>query len=111
MSMIDNLFIKLFSTRVGADRRGNQYYLSSSRDYRGKRIRQVIYQGLDEPTQILTEWYSWIHYLSDDLPEKETCKAIWHKERIANRTGSKDAYSPNHSGLKQEYTAWQSNKN
>ena len=109
--MIGNFLIKLFSTMVGIDRIGNKYYLSFSRDHGGKRIRQVIYNGFDEATKIPTEWYSWMHGLSDNIPEQDIPKAIWSKERIINRTGSEDAYSPDNACLKQEYNSWQPNKN
>lgn len=109
--MIDSLLIKLFSTRVGIDRLGNQYYLSLFRDYRGKRIRQVLYNGLDEATKITAEWYSWIHYLSEFVPITNVVKSRWQQDRRINRTGSREAYSPDPASLMQAYHPWQPNQN
>ena len=54
----------LFGKLIGKDSFGNKYYESKS----GK--RWVIYSNEVDSTTISNDWYSWIHFLSNKIPNK-----------------------------------------
>jgi NADH:ubiquinone oxidoreductase subunit len=74
--------------KVGSDEHGNKYYSSS------KNKRWVIYKDNVESSKIPTEWYSWIHFLSKDIPSDKEQRYSWQKQRKENLTGTKEAYKP-----------------
>jgi len=104
MSILDTIFIKFSSQKIGIDEFGNEYFQNKL----GKRF--VIYKGIAEPSKIPAEWHGWIHYSSDLAPVKiSTHKFSWQKIHLPNLTGTKGAYSPMHSAVKKtsaEYEAW-----
>ena len=73
---------------VGIDDFGNKYYSNS----KGK--RWVIYKNNVESSKISSEWYSWIHFLSNEKPSDKEHKYSWQKHRKQNLTGTKKAYKP-----------------
>lgn len=91
---------------VGKDEYKNKYYQSSS----GK--RWVIYQNEIEATKIPPEWFSWLHFLNNEKPKKESKKYFWQKDHIENLTGTEKAYRPNGSlksdkpKYKKKYDTW-----
>ena len=60
-----------------------------------KRKRWVIYNGEVNASKITSDWYSWIHYTTNETPsEKKYKKHSWQKPHAENKTGTKD-----HTGL------------
>ena len=60
-----------FGKYVGKDYNGNKYYQSKS----GK--RWVIYKGEINASKITSEWYSWIHNISDNIPRDKEQKKFF----------------------------------
>ncbi len=98
-------FLKTFFTGkyVGKDIYGNKYYKNKS----GK--RWVIYSDEIEATKIPSEWYLWMHYTTDKIPDKMDKKHSWQKRHIENRTGTHLKHQPvkikKHS-IKKKYETW-----
>ena len=94
----------LFGKHKGTDEFGNKYYQSKA----GK--RWVIYKGTVEASKIPPEWYSWIHFLNDKIPEKIQKKYTWEKKHTPNLTGTKEAYRPGkiveNKNIKKKYETW-----
>jgi NADH:ubiquinone oxidoreductase subunit len=91
MQIIDRIITKIFMTEIGKDDLGNRYFQSSSKDYLERPKRVVLYKGMAEPTKISSNWYSWIHYLTDTIPLKEYNLYNWEKRRQPNFTGTKSS--------------------
>tara|TARA_B100001750_G_C15205620_1_gene445720 strand:+ start:313 stop:681 length:369 start_codon:yes stop_codon:yes gene_type:complete len=93
---------------IGSDEFGNKYYSN----YKGK--RWVIYKNRVESSKIPSEWYLWIHFLTNNKPSKNLNQFPWQKKNTGNLTGTKDAYKPSgslSSGLKKstkKYETWKS---
>lgn len=104
MNFINKIKIKLFAKTVGFDEFGNQYFENNA----GKRF--VIYKGIVEPSKIPAKWHGWMHYSTDVLPMNiNTHKYFWEKTHLPNLTGTKNAYSPEKSSVKNtnsSYEAW-----
>jgi NADH dehydrogenase len=73
---------------VGTDEFGNKYYTNS------KGSRWVIYSNLVEASKIPPEWHSWIHFLIEKIPQKDSKKFFWQKDHSENLTGTTKAYKP-----------------
>ena len=73
---------------VGTDGFGNKYYSNS----KGKRL--VIYKDKVESSKISSEWYLWIHFLTNNQPSDNPKKFVWQKKHEENLTGTKKAYKP-----------------
>jgi NADH:ubiquinone oxidoreductase subunit len=120
MSFFNKLFIKFFYTKVGVDEFGNDYYTSNKIDNYGKQKRFVIYNGRDEPSKVPPMWHGWLHYMSNDIPDKDDTNLCWQKKHIPNLTGTKWSYSPVDSNnvfadkmrlkVSADYSRWQPNK-
>lgn len=108
MSFIDKYIVKFFSTKVGEDHLGNQYYIGPRKDYLGKNKRYVIYKGIEETSKIPPMWHAWLHYLVDDLPKKGD-NYEWQSEHLPNLSGTKYAYDPSSSSGKKVdlYQKWE----
>ena len=79
----------LFSGKfAGKDQFGNKYYSNS----KGK--RWVIYENRVESTKIPPEWHLWIHFLKQNIPEKNIDKFSWQKKHEENLTGTERAHKP-----------------
>ena len=91
---------------AGSDEFGNKYYSNS----KGK--RWVIYKNTIESTKIPTQWHSWIHFLTTNIPSDKSKKFPWQKKHEENLTGTKNAYKPEGSlaaGIKKnmkKYETW-----
>jgi len=96
--MINSLWVKLSSKKVGRDHFGNEYFLGKNKNYLGKNKRFVIYNGTDQSSKVPPVWHAWLHYLSDELPtDIKKDRYSWQQEHIPNLTGTKHAYNPSNS--------------
>ncbi len=84
-TFIYTLFVGKF---VGSDEYGNKYYSNF------KKKRWVIYKNSVEASKIPSEWYLWIHFLTQDKPSDNPSKFSWQKGHEENLTGTKKAYKP-----------------
>jgi NADH:ubiquinone oxidoreductase subunit len=88
MSLLDNIFIAIFSKKVGEDNFGNKYYESNNCDYLGQVKRQIIYKGGVEPSKIPPIWHAWMHYMVEDSPNDEDMdkdKFAWQQVNLPNQ--------------------------
>tara|TARA_Y100001958_G_C21021330_1_gene397734 strand:- start:19 stop:375 length:357 start_codon:yes stop_codon:yes gene_type:complete len=84
------IYTVLFGKFKGKDQFGNKYYQNKT----GK--RWVIYNGEINASKITSDWYSWIHGISKDIPiNLEQNKFSWQKPHKDNKTGTKESYKPN----------------
>ena len=75
---------------VGEDELGNKYYQNK----KGK--RWVIYKGEINASKKTSDWYSWIHNITNNIPtDKKLNKFSWQKPHQANKTGTNDSFKPN----------------
>lgn len=78
MSLGVLLYTKLFGKLVGTDTLGNSYYESHHKRWFGKKNRWVIYHKKNKYiANIDTNWFKWLHYLSDIPPIKITKMYNW----------------------------------
>jgi NADH dehydrogenase len=92
-----------FGNHVGNDEFGNKYYEGKD----GK--RWVIYADTIDASKIPIEWYSWMHYTSNQIEKDHNLKKYsWQKPHQPNLTGTEDAYYPNKNkdGNKKKYSSW-----
>lgn len=97
--------IFFFGKLVGKDHLGNKYYQSKS----GK--RWVTYNGEIEASKIPNEWYSWMHFINNNIENTHQIKKYeWQKEHLSNQTGSENSYHPkkNNNAVKKKYNSWKS---
>ena len=90
---------------IGEDKNGNKYYESKS----GR--RWVIYNGEVEASKIPNEWYSWMHYINNQIENNHDLKKYhWQKEHLSNQTGSTNSYHPKkfNREIKKKYKSWKS---
>ena len=84
------LYTIFFGKFVGKDDFGNKYYKNK------KNKRWVIYKEEINASKITSDWFSWIHHITDTVPtNKIKEKYSWQKPHLDNQTGSKKAYKPN----------------
>lgn len=102
---------------VGTDEAGNTYYRSKGGKIDpafGYERRWVIYNGEAEATKIPPGWYSWMHHLSDQVPDGSYKPREWQQAHQPNKTGTAEAYHPQGSilrpdpaaAVKKGYDAW-----
>ena len=92
-----------FGKLVGIDDSKNKYYVDNNDR------RWVIFNSEVEATKIPPEWHAWIHHLIKEIPSKgEFSKYGWQKDHQENKTGTKEAYSPNKYKVqtKADYESW-----
>ena len=77
-----------FGKLVGKDEFGNKYYRNKLDE------RWVVYSNNIEATKITSDWFLWMHYTVDKVPEINVKKHLWQKKHSENKTGSKKAYKP-----------------
>ena len=98
------LYTFFYGKFIGKDEFENKYYQSKS----GK--RWVIYSNEVDSTTISNDWYSWIHFLSNKIPNKINNKYNWEKSRKKNLTGTNEAYRPkkikDNKKIKTKYETW-----
>ena len=104
-STLGTMILTLFSGKLkGVDEFGNKYYQSKS----GK--RWVIYKDTVEASKIPPNWHSWIHFISNSIPESNQNKYEWEKKHTPNLTGTKGAYRPSkiigNKNIKKKYETW-----
>ena len=84
------LYTIFFGKLVGRDEFGNKYY----QNRKGK--RWVIYKGEINASKITSDWFSWIHNISNNIPvDSEKKKFPWQKPHKDNKTGTEDSFKPN----------------
>ena len=94
-----------FGKLVGEDDFGNKYYKNKSNK------RWVIYNGEVDASKIPNEWYSWIHFINNNIQNTHNFnKYDWQKPHQSNKTGSEKSYHPNRNNDKvtKKYTSWKS---
>jgi len=85
---------------VGSDHQGNRYYRSRKRipagqPNAGQERRWVIYNGANDASRVPAEWFGWLHYQFDEVPESRLPPPrIWEAEFTPNATGTVAAYRP-----------------
>ena len=55
--------------QVGEDSLGNTYW-EGGRDTAGNPRRWVIYSGANDASRVPPEWFSWLSYQIDDVPDR-----------------------------------------
>lgn len=107
MSFIDKFLANLCTKKVGEDHFGNEYCVSYSKDYLGRKKRFVIYNGLNLSSKVPPLWHAWLHYLSDEIPDYNETRFSWQKDPKPNLTGTKYAYDPSELSDKSPvYSRW-----
>ena len=101
------LYTLFFGKFKGSDEFGNKYYESKL----GK--RWVIYTSEINASKISNDWYSWIHFLNNNIPNIEKInknKYFWEKKRKQNLTGTSETYRPKkiseNKNIKKKYETW-----
>jgi len=83
-------YTMFFGKFVGKDEFGNKYYKNK------KEKRWVIYNGEINASKITSDWFSWIHHISNKTPiESQKEKFSWQKPHKENKTGTKEALKTN----------------
>lgn len=77
------LYTKIFGQYVDTDTSNNVYYKTKNSI---PEKRWVIYNGIYDSSKIPANWHSWLHFMRDTPPEKDT--HMW----IPNTTGTKFAH-------------------
>jgi len=84
------LYTIFFGKLVGKDEFGNKYYQNKQ----GK--RWVIYNGEINASKITSDWFSWMHHITNNVPSKiNSNKYSWQKPHKDNKTGTPESYRPN----------------
>ena len=91
MILINKIKIRLFCKKVGSDEFNNTYYEEKHKSPNNKKKRRyVIYNGINEPSKVPSEWHCWLHYTSNKAPVNiKTDKHPWQKIHLPNLTGTK----------------------
>ena len=69
-----------FGKLVGKDEFGNKYYRNKLDE------RWVVYSNNIEATKITSDWFLWMHYTVDKVPEINEKKHLWQKNHSENKT-------------------------
>ena len=92
-----------FGKYVGSDDQGNKYYKSRSNE------RWVVYSKNIEASKITSDWYLWMHYTTDKIPDNKEKKYSWQKKHLENQTGTSNSYKPTKikkNDGKKKYETW-----
>ncbi len=93
-----------FGKFVGKDEFGNKYY-KNKRDE-----RWVVYSNNIEATKISSDWYLWMHYTTNIIPDKKLEKKYkWQKDHLENQTGTKNSHRPTRikkGNITKKYETW-----
>lgn len=93
---------------IGTDKYGNRYYQNKMYFYgRNRWVEYADHVNMDyDGSQIPAEWHRWMHYITDDPPNKVV--PVHHKWMIdhkENLSGTSQAYMP-YSTTKPKIQAW-----
>lgn len=96
MNKLGSYLYTLFcGVQVGTDQFGNKYYESKSASRAmGRKHRWVYYLGEPEASKVPSQWFSWLHYQTDEAPSSNGLKYEWQKQHELNSTGTSAAYYP-----------------
>lgn len=95
MTLGTKIAMKLRYVLVGEDSIGNKYYISRFKTAQGRRRRMVYYAGDGrEPTMVPPMWHRWLHYTTNELPQKHNYGYAWQDSPCPNLTGTSLAYAP-----------------
>jgi len=102
---LGTMILTIFTGRFkGKDQFGNKYYQNKG----GK--RWVIYKGTIDSSKIPPEWYLWIHFLTNKVPDNLSKQYEWEKKHQPNMTGTKYAYRPKKiiesKNVEKKYETW-----
>lgn len=112
MLIIEKIFISFTAKLMGKDEFGNKYYESYLRkDYLGRKARYVMYNGIVESSKVPPMWHSWLHHLSNNLPDKHaeryaSERYFWEKAFVPNLSGTNLSYAPVRKLTSNDYKAW-----
>ena len=75
--------------KIGRDSAGNTYFQDRYFLFTAKRTlkRWVLYKGIADGSKIPPEWYGWIHYTTNEVPNHKTPSPI-------NLSATPECYSP-----------------
>ncbi|KAJ8916617.1 hypothetical protein NQ315_000262 [Exocentrus adspersus] len=83
---------------VGTDKYGNKYYENPHYFYgRNRWVEYAPYYGMDyDGSQVPAEWFGWLHYKTDLLPDKDPSrpKYKWMLDHTENLSGTPGQYMP-----------------
>lgn len=113
MTITTRIYTYFNGALVGEDTFGNKYFTEKNMPKQGRAKRWVIYNGLAEPSKVPADWFGWLHYTTDKVPQNVT-HHIWEKPHQPNLTGTKHAYAPSgslrgaavHEKTTADYEAW-----
>jgi len=116
MQFLSNLFIKLTSDFKGEDAFGNKYYESKrvNRSF-NRKARYIVFSGEVEQSKTPANWFNWLHYQCDNIPQNNNKKYSWERKHQPNLSGTKHAYYPDghtlgdKQNIKKTYTSWSPN--
>ncbi len=95
MNLGTRIFTWFNGSLVGTDNVGNRYYRDCRERPAHRERRWVLFQGRAEASQVPTGWYGWLHHMADAPPQSGSTPGLgWQQERLANPTGTQDAYGP-----------------
>lgn len=110
MTIGTKIYSHFRGTKVGEDEFGNCYFQHKKF---GNKKRWVIYNGTAEASKVPADWHRWLHYTTDEIPDKKRDKKKWEKAHLPNLTGTNFAYLPkghvSKSGQEdsqEDYQAW-----
>lgn len=118
-NIITWIYTKINGNLIGSDEFGNKYFQSKNATRAlNRKHRWVIYSGIEEPSKVPQQWFTWLHYQTDIAPANNEKAYFWEKSHLPNLTGTKFAHYPKGHGLKNEkrnkaigdYSAWQPKK-
>ena len=62
-----------------------------------------------EATKITSDWYLWMHYTVDKIPDSRETKHSWQKNHLENQTGTSNSFKPvkiKKNAQKKKYETW-----
>ena len=73
---------------MGKDEFGNKYYKNKQDE------RWVVYSNNIEATKITSDWFMWIKYTIDKVPDNSEKNIVGKRIYLENKTGTKESYKP-----------------
>ena len=86
-------------------------FMANTKNHLRKQIleRWVIYSSDTEATKINSDWFHWMHYTTDKIPDKKISKYSWQKKHLENQTGTVNKFKPvkiRKDSTKKKYETW-----